>query len=166
MKVDETEIVKLKPGQNAKVTVDAVEKVTYEGRVTEIGNTAIRQGDVNVFNVKVLLVHPDENLRPGMTAKARIEVDKRSNVLRIPVQAVTARERKKLDEEKSKAGLAKGGAKASGTGAQGDSTGGSSASSRRHEPAVAGGGGPDKVSLSQDATASAKGDKSDKGDNC
>jgi HlyD family secretion protein len=108
VKVDETEIVKLKPGQTAKVTVDAVEKVTYEGRVTEIGNTAVRQGDVSVFNVKVLLLNPDEKLRPGMTAKARIEVDKQTNVLRVPIQAVTARERRELDEEKKKAGVGAG----------------------------------------------------------
>jgi len=97
--VDETEIVRLAPGQAAKVNVDAVEKTTYAGRVTEIRNTAKKEGDVNVFGVKVLLTTPDERLRPGMTAKARIEVDRREGVLRVPIQAVTTRERKKLDQE-------------------------------------------------------------------
>ena len=97
--VDETEIVRLSPGQSAKVTVDAVEKTTYEGRVTEIRNTAKKEGDVNVFGVKVLLAKPDQRLRPGMTAKAKIEVERRENVVRVPIQAVTSRERKKLDEE-------------------------------------------------------------------
>jgi len=108
--VDETEIVRLAPGQSAKVSVDAVEKTTYAGRVTEIRNTAKKEGDVNVFGVKVLLTTPDERLRPGMTAKARIEVERRENVLRVPIQAVTTRERKKLDEEM------KGGAKTASSG--------------------------------------------------
>jgi putative transposon-encoded protein len=106
--VDETEIVRLKPGQTAKVTADAVEKTTYEGRVTEIGNTAKRQGEVNVFGVKILLTAPDERLRPGMTAKAKIEVERQRDVLLVPIQAVTVRERKQLDEERKAAGKSKG----------------------------------------------------------
>lgn len=106
VKVDETEIVKLRPEQSAEVTADAVEKVTYKGRVTEIGNTAVKQGDVNVFEVKILLANPDERLRPGMTAKAKIEVDRQENTMRVPIQAVTARERRKLEADKKAAGSA------------------------------------------------------------
>jgi HlyD family secretion protein len=102
--VDETEVVRLKPGQTAKLTVDAVEKFSYEGRVNEIRNTARREGDVNVFGVKILLAAPDDRLRPGMTAKAKIEVARREGVLRIPIQAVTVRERKKLEEDRKAAG--------------------------------------------------------------
>jgi HlyD family secretion protein len=102
--VDETEVVRLSPGQKAKLTVDAVEKTTYEGKVHEIRNTARKEGDVNVFGVKILLSDPDERLRPGMTAKARIEVARRDDVVRIPIQAVTVRERKKLEEDRKAAG--------------------------------------------------------------
>ena len=103
--VDETEVVRLEPGQKAKLTVDAVEKFTYEGRVHEIRNTAKKEGDVNVFGVKILLTDPDDRLRPGMTAKAKIEVARREEVLRIPIQAVTVRERKKLEEDRKAAGV-------------------------------------------------------------
>ena len=132
--VDETEIVRLAPGQAAKVNVDAVEKTTYEGKVTEIRNTAKKEGDVNVFGVKVLLTTPDERLRPGMTAKARIEVDRREKVLRVPIQAVTTRERKKLDEEMkggtkaASTGLARADEKPKGGGSEGASGEGGSAS--------------------------------------
>lgn len=105
--VDETEVVQLSPGQKAEVEVDAVEKTVYEGRVAEIRNTARREGDVNFFGVKVFLKSPDERLRPGMKAKAKIEVERRESVLRIPIQAVTTRERKKLEEEKKAAGAKK-----------------------------------------------------------
>jgi multidrug efflux pump subunit AcrA (membrane-fusion protein) len=45
-----------------------------------------------------------------MTAKAKIEVDRREAVLRVPIQAVTTRERKKLDEEMKEAGKGAGSA--------------------------------------------------------
>lgn len=103
--VDETEVVRLASGQKAQVTADAVEKTTYQGRVTEIRNTARKEGDVNVFGVKILLDDLDGRLRPGMTAKAKIEVERRQNVLRVPIQAVTSREKKKLEDEKKEAAL-------------------------------------------------------------
>ena len=39
--VDETDIVNLKLGQKAEVTVDAIPNRTFTGHVTQIGNTAI-----------------------------------------------------------------------------------------------------------------------------
>ena len=102
--VDETQVVRLRSGQKATVTADAVEKTTYNGRVEEIRNTAKKDGEVNVFGVKIILTDADERLRPGMTAKAKIEVDREHDVLRIPVQAVTSRERKVLDADRRAAG--------------------------------------------------------------
>jgi multidrug efflux pump subunit AcrA (membrane-fusion protein) len=136
-------IVKLKPGQRALVTADAVEKTTYEGRVTEIRNTAKKEGDVNVFGVKIILTNADERLRPGMTAKAKIETERRQGVLRIPIQAVTTRERKKLEEESkiaAKIASAAGSAsqKPAGTGSA-SSASGSSTGSARTSPAGEGG---------------------------
>ena len=99
--VDETEIVAVKKDQKAEIVVDAVgEKHKYEGRVEEIGNTAIRKGEVNIFTVKLRIVDPDERLRPGMTARAKIETERRDNVINIPIQAVVQRN---IEKEKAKA---------------------------------------------------------------
>ena len=41
VKVDETDIVNVKLGQPAEVTIDAIPKKNFKGVVTEIGNNAI-----------------------------------------------------------------------------------------------------------------------------
>jgi HlyD family secretion protein len=101
--VDETEVVKVRIGQPSKVTVDAVEKHDYRGRVAEIRNSARKKQDVNVFGVKVQIEDPDERLRPGMSARAKIEIEKREGALRVPIQAVVEKTEKVLAEEIAKA---------------------------------------------------------------
>jgi len=101
--VDESQVVKVRVGQPAKVTVDAVEKYDYRGRVSEIRNSARKKQDVNVFGVKVQLENPDNRLRPGMSARARIEIERREKVLKVPIQAVLEKPEKALAEEIAKA---------------------------------------------------------------
>ncbi len=100
--VDETEIVSVKRNNEAKIKVDAIgDKYDYEGYVEEIGNTAIKQGEVNIFHVKVKIRNPDEKLMPGMTARAKIETESRYDVLKVPLQAVVLRD---VEKEKEKLG--------------------------------------------------------------
>lgn len=56
-------------GMPAAVTFAAVEGVTAEGRVTEIGRVA---GAANVFPVKISLSDPPANIRGGMTAEVKL----------------------------------------------------------------------------------------------
>ncbi len=98
--VDETRIVKVKPGETARVVVDAVGELhPYAGRVTEIAGTAVkRQGqEVQVFPVKIALDRPDERLRPGMTAKARIEAEKADGAVTVPIQSVLLKPAKEVE---------------------------------------------------------------------
>lgn len=100
--VDETEIVQVRVGQEAKVDVDAVADHAYRGRVVEIGSSGYSkpsQPDVNFFRVKILLTNPDDRLRPGMSARAEIEVDTHPEALVVPIQAVV--ERRPLGEEEA-----------------------------------------------------------------
>jgi HlyD family secretion protein len=103
--VAETDIVYVKLGQNAEITVDALPDRTFSGTVTEIGNTAILRGtglaasqstavtqEARDFEVTVALENPPETLRPGMSCTARITTAIRDNVLTIPIQALTVRE--------------------------------------------------------------------------
>jgi HlyD family secretion protein len=93
--VTEIEVVSVKTGLGAKVTVDAISDRTYEGRVVEIGSSAtLRAGStsgVRYFKVKVLIVDPDERLRPGMTAQVDIVTSSKEGVLCVPVQSVVER---------------------------------------------------------------------------
>jgi HlyD family secretion protein len=81
-------------GPGAKVEVDALPEVDYQGRVVEVGSSGFakpQQPDVQLFRVKVLLERPDERLRPGMSARATIEVETRTGVLVVPLQSVVER---------------------------------------------------------------------------
>jgi HlyD family secretion protein len=110
VKVDETDIVSVKLGQAAEVSVDAIPKQTFKGVVTEIGNNAIVRStglatsqetsssqEAKDFKVVVTLVNPPANLRPGLSATAKITTATRSHVVAIPIQALTVREQKDLE---------------------------------------------------------------------
>jgi HlyD family secretion protein len=86
--VSEVDISRIKPGQDATITLDAVPGVTYAGKVTDVAKVAdVVQGVAN-FNVTTKLTQPDQNVLPGMTAAVNIIVDKLDNVLLVPNRAV------------------------------------------------------------------------------
>jgi HlyD family secretion protein len=98
--VDETEIVYVRPGQTAKLKVDAIPDRIYTGRVVEVGSSSItkpQQPDVTFFEVKLLFDKPDEDLRPGMSVRAEIDTATHKGALVIPIQAVV--DRPPLDAE-------------------------------------------------------------------
>jgi len=92
--VDETEVVEVKPGLDADVSVDAIPDISYHGKVVEVGSSGYskpQQPDVQFFRVKVLLERPDDRLRPGMSARAEIRIATHSQALVVPIQAVVER---------------------------------------------------------------------------
>lgn len=92
--VDETEVVHLVPGQKVVLSVDAVPDREYTGRVVEIGSSGYAkpsQPDVTFFQTKVLFDAPDEKLRPGMSARAEIQVATHDDALSVPIQSVVER---------------------------------------------------------------------------
>src|SRR5438105_2523834 len=111
VKVDETDIVNVKMGQEADVTIDAVPGKVFKGKVTEIGSQAVLRSsgltttqtttstqEAKDFKVVVTLNNPPENLRPGLSATAKITTAERKNVVAIPIQALAMRTRKELEE--------------------------------------------------------------------
>jgi HlyD family secretion protein len=111
VKVDETDIVNVKMGQDADVTIDAVPGKIFKGKVTEIGSQAVLRSsgltttqtttstqEAKDFKVVVTLASPPENLRPGLSATAKIKTAERRNVVAIPIQALAVRTRKDLEE--------------------------------------------------------------------
>lgn len=99
--VDETDIVNVKVGQPAIVTIDALPDKPLTGTVTEVGNSAITLGSsatqqqsqqAKEFKVAVQLIDPPETLRPGLSATAEITTATNKNVLTIPIQALAIRE--------------------------------------------------------------------------
>lgn len=95
VEVDETEVVQIALGQPATVEIDAFPDREFTGTVTEIGNSPLRAGGGQQavdFEVKVTLDQAPPAIRPGLTAKARITVAERRDVVAVPLGAVTARE--------------------------------------------------------------------------
>ncbi len=94
--VDETDVVNIRVGQEAEVTVDAFPDTTLVARVTEVGNSAAnpaRLGSQQSTDYKVVLLidGPIEGLRPGLSATAEIRIDSRDDVLAVPIKAMTLR---------------------------------------------------------------------------
>lgn len=96
--VDETEVVLVRPGQKARIVVDALPNKQYHGRVEEVGNKGFsrpNQPDVTFFKVEILLEDPDEDLRPGMSVRAEIDSAIHPGALVAPIQAVVERDLEK-----------------------------------------------------------------------
>jgi HlyD family secretion protein len=103
VEVDETEVVHIKLGDLAKVTLDAFPDTSYVGRVTEIGNSPILStsatGQQGVdFKVVVTIIDTIPNVRPGLSADTEITVAERKDVPSIPIQSLTVRRKKDLKE--------------------------------------------------------------------
>ncbi len=111
VKVDETDIVNIRIGQDADVTIDAVPGKVFKGKVTEIGSQAVLRSsglattqtttsnqEAKDFKVVVTLEAPPENLRPGLSTTAKIKTAERKDVVAIPIQALAVRSRKDLEE--------------------------------------------------------------------
>jgi HlyD family secretion protein len=101
--VDETDIPYIQIGQPAKVTIDALQDQTFTGRVTEVGNSPIQTGTAaaaraTTFRVKVTIDGTVPNVRPGFTCTAVVTTATRQQVLSVPIQALTVRE-KAVDAE-------------------------------------------------------------------
>ena len=104
VKVDETDIVNVRMGQSADVTIDAIPRKTFRGVVSEIGDNAIVRStgvstsqatstseEAKDFKVVVTLTDPPPDLRPGLSTTAKITTATRSDVVSIPIQALTVR---------------------------------------------------------------------------
>jgi HlyD family secretion protein len=114
VKVDETDIVNVKIDQAAEISIDAIPNKTFHGHVTEIGNTAIIRStgaaasqsavssqEAKDFKVVVAMDDPPAEIRPGLSCTAKITTATRQNVLTIPIQALTVRQKGELEEQKS-----------------------------------------------------------------
>jgi HlyD family secretion protein len=109
VRVDETDIVNVRLGQPAEVTIDALPKKVFKAVVSEIGDNAIVRStgvstsqqtsasqEAKDFKVVVTLQDPPQNLRPGLSATAKITTASKTNVLSVPIQALAVRREEDL----------------------------------------------------------------------
>jgi len=88
--VDEIDITKIKTGQKATISVDAVSGKKFTGTVTFISPYGTTSGNIVKFNITIGLDPTDVDLKGGLTASADINVTSIENALLVPVSAVTA----------------------------------------------------------------------------
>jgi len=115
--VDETDIVNVRPGQAADVTIDAIPNKVFKGHVTQVGTQAVLRTsglattqsttsnqEAKDFKVVVTLDNPPVGLRPGLSTTAKVTTAQKKNVLAIPIQALAVRTRHDIEEANKKGG--------------------------------------------------------------
>jgi HlyD family secretion protein len=87
-RVDETDIGRIAPGQQAHFTVDAFPDRQFEAFVRQIRKAPQVNQNVVTYTVVLTTANPDGILLPGMTALVHIITDREDNVLKAPVAAL------------------------------------------------------------------------------
>src|SRR5271156_3919806 len=118
VKVDETDITNVREGNPADVTIDAIPGKIFKRDVTQVGALAIlrsseqaatTQATANTqeardFKVVVTIDNPPVDLRPGLSASAKIQTEQKKGILTIPIQALAVRTQKELEEAQKEHG--------------------------------------------------------------
>ena len=115
VKVDETDIVNIRIGQAAEVSVDALPGKIFKGHVTLAGDQALLRStgvatsqsttgteEAKDFKVVVTLDEPSTDLRPGLSTTAKITTAHKLSVLTLPIQALVMHN---PDEDKPRSGV-------------------------------------------------------------
>jgi HlyD family secretion protein len=109
VRVDETDVVRLQLGDSAEVTIDAFPDTTFSGRVTKIAQSAARSASSPAgavateraidYDVEITLDNPPPEIRPDLSATAKIITAVRDRALSIPIIALTVREHNPISTE-------------------------------------------------------------------
>ncbi len=88
LSLNEVDAAKLKVGDKATLTFDAIDTLTLTGSVAEIDSLGtVAQGVVS-YTVKIGFDSDDVRIKPGMTVNAAIIIDAHQDVLTVPSSAV------------------------------------------------------------------------------
>ncbi|APW60202.1 efflux RND transporter periplasmic adaptor subunit [Paludisphaera borealis] len=91
-KVHESQIDKITPNMQARIRVDAFADTELIGHVVDVAplpdQTSFFSSDIKVYTTRIKIDKPLPGLRPGMNAEVVILVDRKEDVLSVPVQAI------------------------------------------------------------------------------
>ena len=108
VRVDETDVIKLGYGDSVSITIDAYPDTSFSGRVTMISNAAqLTAGQIQSaqatqavdFEVEITLDKPPADIRPDLSATAKIVTETRKQALSIPIIALTVRAHSAMAQE-------------------------------------------------------------------
>ena len=106
VKVDETDVARIGLGDSAQVQIDAFPDTTFTGKVVEISNSSVKGATAAAatndqavdYEVVIQLLDPPTETRPDFSATAKIITDRRTQVLSIPIIALTVRENEEIKQ--------------------------------------------------------------------
>jgi HlyD family secretion protein len=100
IKIHETWVDKIQPGQQARITISAFPDKAFTGKVLKKAPLADPEEwlnpDLKVYSTDVSIDGTHEFLKTGMTAKVEVIIEELKNVISVPVQAVVNRNGKKI----------------------------------------------------------------------
>ncbi|HEY5473488.1 MAG TPA: efflux RND transporter periplasmic adaptor subunit, partial [Candidatus Limnocylindrales bacterium] len=89
--IDESDVGKIRPGQNVRFRIDAYPTDTFTGKVIQVRLQPIVVQNVVTYGTVIEVPNPDLKLKPGMTANVSIEIAKKTDVVRVPNTAIRFR---------------------------------------------------------------------------
>lgn len=88
LSMNEVDVSKIKLGQKATITFDAIDSLSMTGSVAEIDTIgAVSQGVVS-YSVKIAFDTDNEKVKPGMSVSASIITDSKTDVLTVPSSTI------------------------------------------------------------------------------
>jgi HlyD family secretion protein len=89
--LSEIDITKIKLGDKAVLTFDAIDGLSIAGQVTEIDTIGTVSQGVVSYNVQITFDTQDARIKPGMSVSANVITDTKLDVLTVPNSAVKSR---------------------------------------------------------------------------
>jgi HlyD family secretion protein len=171
--IDESDVGKIRPGQNVRFRLDAYPNESFTGTVVQVRLQPIVVQNVVTYGTVIEVPNNDLKLKPGMTANVQIEIAKKTDVVRVPNTAIRFRPTEEIfqafnqempAELQPRARGARGGAMAGGPGNNGGAASGQTQgqNARAGSPAATPGAAPATSAGSQpqaNATARGGGDR-------
>ncbi len=101
IKIHEASIDKVDVGQKARITIDAMPELEYDGTVKKISplpdpQNFLSNPDMKVYSTEVAIDGDFHGIRPGMSAKVNIIIERLENVIAVPIQCVGTRGGRKV----------------------------------------------------------------------
>lgn len=86
--LNEVDIAKIKMGQKATLTFDAIDGLTLTGEVVEIDSVGTVSQGVVSYNIQISLDIDDARVKPGMSVSATVITDSAQDVIVVPSSAI------------------------------------------------------------------------------
>jgi HlyD family secretion protein len=90
-KLGQKDIVRIRQNQEARITVDAFADATFTGSITEISSSPEENtnGGETLYEIRILFDRGSYAIYSGMSANIEIYLDRKNNIIFVPLMAVT-----------------------------------------------------------------------------